>query len=92
MEAMKDVCKATIFSVSGLTCFDPGVSEWGNPINGNINHPVLSKVGTVKLTQGTETSKYLQEEKSIEILAVAASDPRKAQTGHSNMVGVVGLA
>jgi hypothetical protein len=33
-----------------------------------------------KRTEGTETSKYLQEEKSIEIPQVAASERRLAQT------------
>ena len=32
-------------------------------------------------TQGTETSKYLEEEKSIEIPLVAASERGRAQTG-----------
>ena len=34
----------------------------GNPATGNGSHGVLSKVGTLKRTQGTETSKYLKEE------------------------------
>ena len=33
-----------------------------------------------ELTQGTETSKYLEEKKSIEIPKVAASEMGKAQT------------
>ena len=40
----------------------------------------MSKVANEERTQGTETSKYLKEEKSIEILLVAASERRKAQT------------
>ena len=40
----------------------------------------MSKVAYVELTEGTETSKYLQEEKSIEILLVAASERRLVQT------------
>ena len=39
-------------------------------------------------TQGTETSKYLEEEKSIEIPKVAASEMGRAQTGLR--AGVVG--
>jgi hypothetical protein len=35
-------------------------------------------------TQGTETSKYLEEEKSIEIPKVAASEMGRAQTGSSD--------
>ena len=40
----------------------------------------MSKVASEELTEGTETSKYLQEEKSIEILLVAASERRLVQT------------
>ncbi len=40
----------------------------------------MSKVVAVELTEGTETSKYLEEEKSIEILLVAASEREIAQT------------
>ena len=78
---MKDVCKTTITSASGSTCIDPEVSEWGNPVNRNINYPWLSKVGREKRTRGTETSKYPQEEKSKEIPIVAASELGIAQTG-----------
>ena len=52
---------------------DPGVSEWGNPA-GAIPSPLGEP------TQGTETSKYLEEKKSIEIPRVAASEKGKAQT------------
>ena len=41
---------------------------------------MVSKVATVELTEGTETSKYLEEEKSIETLLVAASERRLDQT------------
>ena len=40
----------------------------------------MSKVAYVERTEGTETSKYLQEEKSTEILLVAASERKLAQT------------
>ena len=40
----------------------------------------MSKVAYVELTEGTETSKYLEENKSIEILLVAASERRLDQT------------
>ena len=40
----------------------------------------MSKVASVERTRGTETSKYPQEYKSIEILLVAASERRLAQT------------
>ena len=44
-----------------------------------------------ELTQGTETSKYLEEKKSIEIPSVAASEMGIAQTDGGDSVGVVGL-
>jgi len=45
------------------------ISEWGNPI-----------ISKEKLTQGTETSKYLEEEKTIVIPVVVASELGTAQT------------
>ena len=45
-----------------------------------VDHARLKKLGLSELTEGTETSKYLEEEKSIEILLVAASERRIAQT------------
>ena len=56
------------------------MSEWGNPAYRNICYSVLSKVGTVERTEGTETSKYLEEEKSTEIVLVAASERAIGQT------------
>ena len=41
-------------------------------------------------TQGTETSKYLQEKKSNEIPSVAASERGGAQTAGGDVGGVVG--
>ena len=43
-------------------------------------------------TQGTETSKYLQERKSNETPLVVASERGKAQTGRGFSAGVVGPA
>ena len=52
-----------------------------------VERPVTS---TEEPTQGTETSKYLQEEKSNEIPQVAASERGRAQTGFLRGFGVVG--
>jgi len=41
---------------------------------------MVSKVAIVERTRGTETSKYPEEEKSKEILLVAASERRTGQT------------
>ena len=43
------------------------------------------------VTQGTETSKYLEEEKTIVIPQVVASERGIAQTDMSYCIGVVGL-
>ena len=48
-------------------------------------------IGARKRTQGSETSQYLQEKKSIEIPPVAASEKGTAQTVPRNRAGVVGL-
>ncbi len=51
-----------------LTTVNPGISEWGNPAEqGNLTLSSMAEcIGHVKLTQRTETSKYLQERKSTE--------------------------
>jgi hypothetical protein len=46
----------------------------------------------VKQTRGSETSQYPQEQKSIEIPAVAASETGIAQTVSACRRGVVGLS
>ena len=46
----------------------------------------------MRRTRGSETSQYPQEEKSIEIPSVAASERGIAQTVRSNTAGVVGLS
>ena len=46
----------------------------------------------MKLTQGTETSKYLEEKKTKVISLVAASETEEAQTQSIYRLGVVGLA
>ena len=46
--------------------------------------------GFPMLTQGTETSHYLEEEKETSIPSVAASESGEAQTDRASSVGVVG--
>jgi len=46
--------------------FDPGISEWENPTV-FIQLSITEYIGNLKRTQGTETSKYLEEKKSTEI-------------------------
>ena len=52
----------------------------GQPCLWKHKQPASEKLACVELTEGTETSKYLQEKKSIEILLVAASERKIAQT------------
>jgi hypothetical protein len=65
---------------------DPGMSEWGNPARVIPRHSFRGEP-----TQGTETSKYLEEEKSNEIPEVAASETGRAQTAGGDFCGVAGL-
>ena len=69
------------------TIYDPQISEWDNPIHWRC---IITR--SVKLTQGTETSKYLEEKKTKVISLVAASETEEAQTQSIYRLGVVGLA
>ena len=75
---------------SSQTCFDPEISEWGNPAGVMSRYPVAEYISFGRRTQGSETSQYLQEKKSSEIPKVAASEMGKAQTGRLRASGVVG--
>ena len=55
-------------------CFDPWVSEWGNPAG---VMPCRRKAQT----RGSETSQYPEEKKSNEIPLVEAIETGTAQTG-----------
>ena len=56
---------------SRQTDVDPGIPEQGDS---------AEYIGIVPLTQGTETSKYLEEKKEKSIPLVAASEGGTAQT------------
>ena len=47
--------------------FDPWISEWGNPAGVMPGHPVVEHMDRGKRTEGTETSKYLEEERTTVI-------------------------
>ncbi len=70
-EAMKDVTSCDKLGEVQIT-FDPEISEWGNLAC--WRHVALAP------TQGTETSKYLEEKKTIVIPQVVASERGSAQT------------
>jgi hypothetical protein len=49
------------------------MAEWGNPAERELGHSRKREQ-----TEGTETSQYLEEEKSIEMPSVAASERGRA--------------
>jgi hypothetical protein len=53
----------------------------GKPTRVNLVYGPLNKIGGCELTQGSEPSQYLEENKSTEIPIVAASEIGTAQTG-----------
>jgi hypothetical protein len=63
------------------------MAEWGNPAGGDVRH---HQFRLVKRTRGTETSQYLEEEKSTEMPLVVASERGGAQTRSPWGSGVVG--
>jgi hypothetical protein len=52
----------------------------GKPGRGNALSSPAEFIGRVRLTEGTETSQYLQEEKETSISKVAASEMEGAKT------------
>ena len=53
---------------------DPEIPEWGNPARVMPGYRVAEFIGDTRQTRRTETSKYPQEKKSIEIPLVVASE------------------
>jgi hypothetical protein len=66
---------------------DPRMPEWGNPTGGDAGHRTRKRA---EPTRGTETSQYLEEQKSTEILLVAVSERGRGQTVGACSRGVVG--
>ncbi len=65
-EAKKDVVSCDKLRV-GANDLRPGDVRMGQPGSSNVESLPAEYIGRVERTQGTETSKYLQEEKSYEI-------------------------
>jgi hypothetical protein len=62
----------------------------GKPGGGHAPSSSAEFIGRRKLTEGTETSQYLQEEKETSISQVAASERERAETGGMlKLAGVV---
>ena len=76
-KAMKDVVSCDKPRV-GANNPRPGDFRMGQPDPGNAGSLPAEHIGRVERTKGTETSKYLQEEKSTEIPQVAASEQGRA--------------
>ena len=65
-KAKKDVVSCEKLRV-GANDLRPGDIRMGQPGSSNVESLPSESIGWVERTQGTETSKYLQEEKSTEI-------------------------
>jgi hypothetical protein len=65
---------------------------WGSRqigVDPEIPEPACTEyIGTLQRTEGTETSKYLEEEKEKSIPSVAASESGTAQTTGVSLVGL----
>ena len=62
----------------------------GQPRQSDVWRPAAESIGRPGGSRGTETSQYLDEEKSNEIPVVVASEPGRAQTSTFRRAGVVG--
>ncbi len=88
---MKDVGGCEMLRLTANQVFDPEMSEWGNPLLFIAAVFQSEFIGLVKQTQGSETSQYLEEKKTM-------SDSRSSgeRTGrslnrfHASDVGVAG--
>ncbi len=76
-KAMKDVITDDMLRGGGNNLLSVDF-RMGQPISSNVDISIPEYIGYVKLTQGTETSKYLEEEKIIMISRVAASEKETA--------------
>ena len=65
------------------------IPRWPNGATRRVVRPVISQQWE-RRTQGTETSQYLEEEKSIEMPSVAASERGSGLNRGSLNLGVVG--
>ena len=63
LKAMKDAATCDKPRLDGNS-LRPGDFRIGQPVRSNVLTSVTEYIGNVKLTQGTETSKYLVEKKT----------------------------
>ena len=62
----------------------------GQPRWSHVQRSRTEYIGTMRRTEGSEPSQYLEEEKTNVIPSVAASERGTAQTGDLRIAGVVG--
>ena len=72
-KSMKDVITCDKPRIDGNSLI-PGDLRMGQPITSNVVILASEYIGCLKATQGTETSKYLVEEKTKVISRVVASE------------------
>jgi hypothetical protein len=70
---MKDATTCDMLRIGGNN-LRPVDLRMGQPISSNVEISVTEYIGYAKATQGTETSKYLVENKTIVISLVVASE------------------
>ena len=70
---MKDATTCEILRIGGNNLRPVGL-PMGQPILSNVRKSTTESIGCMKATQGTETSKYLVEKKTIVISLVVASE------------------
>ena len=90
-EATKDVVSCDKPRGVAKQTLSPGDFRMGKPDGRHGPSSAAEYIGRVKRTGGSETSQYPQEEKSIEIPLVVASERGRAQTFGRNTGRVVGL-
>ncbi len=72
-KAMKDAVTSDTPRIGGSN-HRPGDFRMGQPAPSNVGALCTEFIGAAELTQGTETSKYLVEKKTIVISPVVASE------------------
>jgi hypothetical protein len=75
-KSMKDATTCDKLRIGGNN-LRPGDFRIGQPAVGNAAAFISEYIGYAKTTQGTETSKYLEEEKTIVISLVVASEKER---------------
>jgi len=73
-ETRKDVIDCDKLREAVNERYYPEMSEWGNPVRVMLDYCIVNKIAMRKITQGSETSQYLQENRTNVIPLVVASE------------------